>query len=75
MKSSYKDYIYLLRTHHWVKNLLVLAPPFFGGVLFTNVDIFFRMVIAFLAFSFASSTGYIINDIFDKQTDVHHPTK
>jgi len=75
MNSSFKDYIYLLRTHHWVKNLLVLAPPFFGGVLFTNVDIFLRMVVAFLAFSLASSTGYIINDLFDKQTDALHSTK
>jgi len=75
MNSSFKDYVDTLRTHHWVKNLLVLAPPFFGGILFANAEIFLKMVIAFLAFSLASSTGYIINDLFDKETDALHPTK
>ncbi|MBI4228601.1 MAG: prenyltransferase, partial [Deltaproteobacteria bacterium] len=72
MKDSIKAYFVVLRTHQWVKNLLVLAPPFFGGVLFSNIDILLRMVQAFIAFSFASSTVYIINDIFDKEEDIAH---
>jgi len=75
MKCSFKTYFLVLRTHQWVKNLLVLAPPFFGDVLFSNLDIFLMMVQAFIAFSFASSTVYIINDIFDKQEDIAHPAK
>jgi len=69
------NWIYLLRPEQWVKNLLVLAPPFFGGVLFTNQDMFLKMVLAFLAFSLASSTGYITNDISDIESDKLHPKK
>jgi 4-hydroxybenzoate polyprenyltransferase len=75
MKGSIKTYLLALRTHQWVKNLLVLAPPFFGDVLFSSLDFFFMMVQAFMAFSLVSSTVYIINDIFDKQEDIAHPTK
>ncbi|MGH7889761.1 MAG: UbiA family prenyltransferase, partial [Thermodesulfobacteriota bacterium] len=53
----------------------MLAPPFFGGVLFSEADMFFRMVQAFLAFSLVSSAGYIVNDLFDRETDSIHPTK
>lgn len=75
MKGSIKTYLLALRMHQWVKNLLVLAPPFFGDVLFSGLDFFFMMVQAFMAFSLVSSTVYIINDIFDKQEDIAHPTK
>jgi decaprenyl-phosphate phosphoribosyltransferase len=75
MKGSLKTYLLALRTQQWVKNLLVLAPPFFGDVLFVRLDFFLMMVLAFIAFSLASSTVYIINDIFDKPEDIAHPTK
>jgi len=67
--------VYLLRPAQWLKNLLVLAPPFFGGALFTSHDMFLKMVLAFLAFSLASSTGYITNDISDIESDKVHPKK
>jgi decaprenyl-phosphate phosphoribosyltransferase len=75
MKGSFKTYLLALRMQQWVKNLLVLAPPFFGDVLFVRLDFFLMMVQAFIAFSLASSTVYIINDIFDKPEDIAHPTK
>lgn len=73
--GSFAKYFLVLRANQWVKNLLVLAPPFFGGTLFSDLDIFLKMTLAFLAFCFASSTVYIINDILDKHEDVAHPTK
>lgn len=75
MKCSFKTYLIALRTQQWVKNLLVLAPPFFGGVLFVSLDFFLMMVQAFMAFSLTSSTVYIINDILDKLEDIAHPKK
>jgi 4-hydroxybenzoate polyprenyltransferase len=75
MKGSFKTYLLALRTQQWVKNLLVLAPPFFGDVLFVRLDFFLMMVQAFISFSLASSTVYIINDILDKPEDIAHPTK
>jgi len=75
MPTILKDLIYLLRPEQWLKNLLVLAPPFFGGVLFTSRGMFTEMVLAFIAFSLASSTGYITNDISDIEPDRQHPKK
>lgn len=75
MRALFKDVIYLLRPEHWIKNFLVLAPPFFGGALFTSSDMFFKMFLAFIAFSLASSTAYIVNDISDVEADRLHPKK
>lgn len=75
MSSLFRDIVLLLRPHQWVKNLLVLAPPFFGGVLFTGWGMAFIMLFAFLAFSLASSVGYVINDVVDLEADRLHPQK
>ena len=75
MNIPLKDFIYLIRPAQWVKNLLIFAPPLFGGVLFTHHEVFLKMIQAFFAFSFASSAGYIINDLFDKEADSLHPQK
>ncbi len=69
------DYIRLLRPHQWIKNLLIIAPPFFGGAFLTDPSLLLEMIQAFFAFSFASSTGYIINDLSDLKTDRLHPIK
>lgn len=53
----------------------MLAPPFFGGVLFTGWGMAFIMLFAFLAFSLASSAGYVINDVVDLEADRFHPQK
>ena len=75
MPRLFKDYIYLLRPEQWLKNLLVLAPPFFGGVLFSSSEMVISMILAFIAFSLASSTAYVTNDISDKESDKLHPKK
>lgn len=75
MKTLFRDFVRLLRPRQWIKNLLILAPPFFGGAFSIDGDLFLRMIQAFFAFSFASSTGYIINDLLDVETDRLHPKK
>ena len=75
MPRVIKDYIQLLRPEQWLKNLLVLAPPFFGGVLFSSSEMVVGMILAFIAFSLASSTAYVTNDISDIETDKLHPKK
>ncbi len=67
----------LIRVHHWVKNIAVFLPVFFSGqfieVLSNNT--INNLIILFLAFCFASSIIYIINDTVDVEKDKLHPVK
>lgn len=73
-QSSYPSWIKLIRPHQWIKNLFLLIPPFFAGVLF-HLEIFPQLVIGFFAFSFAASAVYVFNDIKDLKNDLLHPEK
>ncbi len=64
----------LLRIHQWLKNLMLLFPPFLSGSL-GNTGSFFTLVIPLLSFCLASSSIYIINDLLDLKQDIHHPVK
>lgn len=69
-----KNYLKLMRVHHYIKNLLVLAALACSGQLF-NLQKLSSGFFAFLAFCMTSSVVYIINDIRDKEKDQNHPTK
>ncbi len=67
-----------LRPRQWVKNLLVLAAPLFalgGDVTYDYRDVLTKAGIAFVAFSLAASSIYLINDSRDVEADRAHPTK
>ncbi len=66
--------IRLIRPQQWIKNVFVLMPMFFGGSLLNPGDIL-ASVLAFLAFSFTSSSVYCLNDINDIEADRRHPVK
>lgn len=66
--------VVLLRPRHWIKNLFVFAPVFFGREL-TNGQLLFRSLVAFFAFSLAASAVYAVNDILDADYDRLHPVK
>jgi predicted HAD superfamily phosphohydrolase YqeG len=63
-----------LRPWHWIKNLLIFAPLFFAVQAF-DLTRLTQSVEAFLAFSFAASAMYIVNDIADVARDRMHPRK
>jgi decaprenyl-phosphate phosphoribosyltransferase len=63
-----------MRPKQWVKNVLVLAAPFAGGVLFSG-GIAAHLVVAFVAFSLAASGIYLVNDANDVEADRAHPIK
>ncbi len=67
-------FIKAMRVHQWLKNLLVFSPVFLAHQ-FTEVDSLAKSIIAFFAFSFAASSIYILNDLFDLSADQHHPRK
>lgn len=69
-----KKYLRLIRPQHWIKNVFVLVPMFFGGVLFDLTAIESGLLV-FMAFSFIASSIYCYNDIVDADADRHHPVK
>lgn len=67
-------FLKLLRVEQWVKNLFVFIPLFFSGNI-TNVDLLLKSIFAFIIFSLAASSIYIINDYSDIESDRKHPEK
>lgn len=67
-----KNLILLLRPQQWVKNTFIFLPLFFHGDL-TNVQMLLNAVIAFFCYSFAASSIYCFNDIYDVAADRKHP--
>ena len=67
-------FIKAMRCHQWLKNLLIFSPMFLAHQ-FTELNNLLSSVIAFFAFSFAASSIYVLNDLFDLSADQHHPRK
>jgi len=67
-----------LRPRQWVKNLLVLAAPLFafgGDIKYDYREVLIKVGVAFVAFSLAASSIYLVNDARDVEADREHPTK
>jgi 4-hydroxybenzoate polyprenyltransferase len=69
-----KPLVRSLRPAQWAKNLFVLAPLVFGRQL-SDPEAVRRALLAQLAFCCASSAGYLINDLRDREADRNHPLK
>lgn len=69
-----KAYINLLRPRQWLKNIMLLFPPFLAGSLFQE-DMLCRGFFPLIAFCIASSSTYVLNDMVDRKNDSHHPQK
>jgi 4-hydroxybenzoate polyprenyltransferase len=63
-----------LRPTQWAKNLFVLAPAVFSSLLL-RPEILVRASLALVAFCFASSAVYLVNDLRDREEDRRHPLK
>lgn len=66
--------IKVARPSHWIKNLFVFLPAFFGGGLLNTTDAI-AAALAFMSFSLAASAIYCLNDIIDVEADRAHPVK
>lgn len=73
-KNSFKHYIKAFRVHQWLKNLLLFVPVLAAHQIF-NLDSFYKLLLAFLAFSLCASSVYIANDLLDLESDRLHPRK
>jgi decaprenyl-phosphate phosphoribosyltransferase len=72
--GSLKGLVRGIRPRQWVKNVLVLISPIVAGAIF-HPDVWPAVIVAFVAFSMASSATYLFNDILDIEADRRHPTK
>jgi len=57
-----------MRPRHWLKNGFVLAPAVFAGHV-TDPPAMARAVSVAAAFCLASSAGYLVNDVLDRDAD------
>ncbi len=73
-RSLLRDIIDLIRVRQWIKNIFVLFPLIFS-VSFFSPTLVIQSVLATLAFCFASSAGYVVNDVVDRDLDRLHPKK
>ncbi|MEO1085803.1 MAG: UbiA family prenyltransferase, partial [Acidobacteriota bacterium] len=63
-----------MRPVQWVKNVFVLAPLVFAEQLLEPA-LLLRASFAFLAFCWAASAIYLVNDLRDRDDDRKHPLK
>lgn len=63
-----------MRPRQWAKNVFTLAGLVFAGRLF-DPRAGLRALACFLVFCAAASAVYLANDLVDRATDAHHPTK
>ena len=73
----YSAFFRLLRPKQWVKNVFVVLPLLFSGLLRTDraTESIGYAALAFGLFCAWSSAVYIMNDICDRKSDRQHPRK
>lgn len=62
------------RIYQWTKNLLLFVPLVTSHNIL-NLKLFIINVLGFFAFSLCASATYIMNDLFDLESDRKHPRK
>ena len=72
--AGLKTWIKMLRVHQWAKNALIAVPAVLSNALLSG-DVPLQITLAFFSFSLLASCIYIINDLFDLQSDRVHKTK
>ena len=73
-ESAVVLYARTLRVHQWVKNLLVAVPLLASHKLF-DPQLALKCIGAILALCCLASSTYILNDLFDVESDRRHRTK
>lgn len=68
-----------LRPRQWVKNVLVFAAPVAAlgdaRYVYDYREVLVKVLLAFVVFSLAASSVYLVNDARDVEADRAHPTK
>ena len=67
ISSKIKEYFYLFKVHHWIKNLIIFLPILVGHSFLSSN--FIQYLIYFLILSFLSSIVYFFNNLSDYEDD------
>ena len=70
---SLSHYSRAMRPYQWVKNSLVILPALLATE--SNGAVLLPTLVAFAAFCLLASGVYVLNDLFDLETDRAHPRK
>ena len=73
-RSVASNLIRSIRPAQWTKNLIVFAGLLFGRRLF-NASATLTAIAAFAIFCALSGAMYLVNDVFDRDSDRRHPLK
>ncbi|MCB9846116.1 MAG: UbiA prenyltransferase family protein [Phycisphaeraceae bacterium] len=73
-RPTWRHFVRLARPHQWAKGVFVAIGPAYGFAFGEDVSLAI-VVLAIVAFGFASSGCYVVNDIKDREADRHHPRK
>lgn len=71
---SFSQLSRVFRLHQWMKNLLLFITPMAAHIV-PDASMASTLMLAFLAFCFCASAVYVANDLFDLDSDRHHPRK
>lgn len=72
--ASLRIWLKALRLHQWLKNLLVFLP-LFAAHRVLEAGTALNCLLAFVAFGLCASGVYVLNDLFDLDSDRRHPRK
>ena len=67
-------FLKVIRPYQWMKNLLVFVP-LITAHQFSSSNLIRQTIFAFVAFNLVASSGYLINDLSDLNSDRSHPRK
>jgi 4-hydroxybenzoate polyprenyltransferase len=73
-RTSAAELIRAMRPFHWAKNLLIFVP-LLTSHQFANAKSLLQALACFCAFNLATSSVYLVNDLFDLESDRKHPEK
>jgi len=69
-----REWIKALRVHQWTKNLLLFIP-LLGAHAWGDFGKLAASMLAFIVFCLGASSAYILNDLFDLESDRLHVSK
>lgn len=72
--STLYAFLRAIRVHQWVKNLLLFVPLLMAHRV-SDIVALTQSITAYVSFCLCSSSVYIINDLFDLESDRQHHSK